>query len=205
MSAATGGMLDLLFDVEGDALPSDYGYALYRAVAQVLPWLAGIRDAGIHPVRGAPTDRGTLLLSRRSKLGLRLPAERAADAEALSGRTLDVAGRAMRVGPARARALSPFATLYARFVVTGSTAELEFLEQLAALLRDLGTRAKFMCGQRRTLRTATEEIGGFSVMLHEVLLDESVYLQQRGLGGNRTLGCGILIPHKSIRAVRIAD
>jgi CRISPR-associated protein Cas6 len=203
MSAASPAMLDLLFDVEGDTLPSDHGYALFRAVAAVLPWLAGAPDAGIHPLRGAPTDRGTLLLSRRSKLGLRLPEERAADAAVLSGQTLEVAGCPLRVGSAKARPLSPFTTLYARFVVTGSTAEDAFLEDVAAMLSDLGTRAKFMCGRRRALRTATEEIGGFSVMLHEVLYDESVYLQQRGLGHNRTLGCGILIPHKSIRAVRI--
>jgi hypothetical protein len=42
-------------------------------------------------------------------------------------------------------------------------------------------------------------------MLHNVKLKESVALQQVGLGKHRLLGGGILIPHKSIRAVRAED
>src|SRR5574342_314903 len=142
MSAALPGTVDLLFDLEGDVLPSDYGYALYRAVSAALPWFADTPDAGIHPLKGAPTDRGTLLLSRRSKLALRLPEAQAARAGALTGRTLEVAGSRLSVGKSRARPLAPFATLYARFVVTGSAAESEFLGELGALLSDLGTRAQ---------------------------------------------------------------
>lgn len=195
-------MVDLSFEVEGAALPADYAWALYRAVAQVLPWLESETGAGIHPLKGAPTDRDTLLISRRSRLILRLPAARVRDAERLTGCTLDVAGAPLRVGPARVRALVPFATLYARFVTTGSRDEAAFLEDVAGLLEGLGTRCKFMCGRSRLARTGEGEIAGFSVMLHEVLLEESLALQQRGLGGGRMLGCGMLVPHKSIRAVR---
>jgi CRISPR-associated protein Cas6 len=195
-------MVDLSFEVEGNALPADYAWALYRAVAQVLPWLESEAGAGIHPVKGAPTDRGTLLVSRRSRLILRLPAARVQDAGRLTGCSLDIGGAPLRVGASRVRELTPFATLYARFVTTGSADEQDFLKDVAGLLEDLGTRCKFMCGRSRQARTGEGDIAGFSVMLHEVLPEESVALQQRGLGPRRMLGCGMLVPHKSIRAVR---
>jgi CRISPR-associated protein Cas6 len=198
----TPAMVDLSFEVEGGALPADYAWALYRAVAQVLPWLESEPGAGIHPLKGAPTDRGTLLVSRRSRLILRLPPARVPDAGRLTGGSLDIAGAPLRVGPAKVRELAPFATLYARFVTTGSANEQDFLKDVAVLLEGLGTRCKFMCGRSRQARTGEGEIAGFSVMLHEVLPEESVALQQRGLGPGRMLGCGVLVPHKSIRAVR---
>ncbi|HSD61165.1 MAG TPA: type I-MYXAN CRISPR-associated protein Cas6/Cmx6 [Burkholderiales bacterium] len=195
-------MVDLLFEAEGDTLDADYAWALCREVAGILPWLESEPGAGVHPLKGAPTDRGTLLLSRRSRLILRLPAARVPEAERLTGSVLDIAGAPLRVGASRVRELVPFATLYARFVATGSGEEQAFVQDVAALLKELDTRCKFMCGKSRRARIGEDEIAGFSVMLHEVLLDESVELQQRGLGGGRMLGCGMLVPHKSIRAVR---
>ena len=200
--SAEAPVVDLVFELEGDTLPADYAYALYRAVARVLPWLESEPGAGIHPLKGAATDRGTLLLSRRSRLILLLPAARAPEAERLTGEVLDIGGAPLRVGPARVKELMPFATLYARFVTTGSGEEQDFLRDVAALLDGLGTRCKFMCGKSREARLGEGEIRGYSVMLHEVLLEESLALQRQGLGGARMLGCGMLVPHKSIRAVR---
>jgi CRISPR-associated protein Cas6 len=195
-------MVDLVFEVEGDTLPADHAWALGREVQRILPWLESEPGAGIHPLKGAPTDRDTLLLSRRSRLILRLAADRVQEAERLTGSILDIAGAPLRVGTSRVKELLPFPTLYARFVTTGSGEEAAFVRDVAGLLEELGTRCKFMCGKSRRARTGEGEIAGFSVMLHEVLLEESVALQRRGLGSGRMLGCGMLVPHKSIRAVR---
>ncbi|HEX6829787.1 MAG TPA: type I-MYXAN CRISPR-associated protein Cas6/Cmx6 [Burkholderiales bacterium] len=199
---SAGPMADLRFEVQGDTLPGDNAWALCLAVTRVLPWLESEAGAGIHPLKGAPTDRGTLLISGRSRLVLRLPAHRVREAECLSGSILDVGGAPLRVGPALVRKLVPFATLYSRFVNTGSGEQQEFEHDVVGLLAELGIRCKFMCGQRRRARGDDGEIEGYSVMLHEVLSDESVALQERGLGRGRMLGCGMLVPHKSIRAVR---
>jgi len=205
MSPEASPVVDLLFEVGGSVLPADCAYALARAVVGILPWLEQEPGAGVHPFKAAPTDRGTLLVSRRSRLTLRIPRARVADAGALTGQTLDIAGQPLRVGPAQPRELAPFATLYSRFVDTGAVDEARFVEDVAALLRELGSPCKFLCGQRRRARAAEDDISGYSVMLHEVPREQSVYLQQRGLGRHRLLGCGILVPHKSIRAVRIED
>jgi CRISPR/Cas system CSM-associated protein Csm4 (group 5 of RAMP superfamily) len=39
-------------------------------------------------------------------------------------------------------------------------------------------------------------------MLASLTPDESLRLQQHGLGPHRTMGCGIFIPHKGIDAVK---
>jgi CRISPR/Cas system CSM-associated protein Csm4 (group 5 of RAMP superfamily) len=39
-------------------------------------------------------------------------------------------------------------------------------------------------------------------MLADLAVEESVRLQQRGLGPGRTLGCGLFLPHKDINEVR---
>jgi hypothetical protein len=46
-------------------------------------------------------------------------------------------------------------------------------------------------------------IGGYSLMLHDIDLMQSMILQERGLGLHRGYGCGIFIPHKSIKEVAI--
>lgn len=205
MSQGEETVVDLLFQVEGDYLPADYALPLSRALLRQLPWLEGEPGAGIHPFKGAPTDRGTVLVSRRSRLTLRIPRARVAAAAALAGQALDVAGQVLRLGATQTRELPSFATLYSRFVDTGSSEEVRFVDDVTALLRELGASCKFLCGQRRRGSVDEGEISGYSVMLHEVPREQSVYLQERGLGRHRLLGCGILVPHKSIRAVRVED
>lgn len=205
MSEPQAKVLDLMFEVGGNTLPADYALPLSQALLRLLPWLEDEPWAGIHPFKGAPTDRGTVLVSRRSRLALRLPRERVEDAAKLAGQVLDVAGQSLRIGAAQRRELTPFATLYSRFVDTGTPDEPHFVEDVNWLLRELGVSCKFLCGQRHQAHAAEGEICGYSVMLYEVAREQSVYLQERGLGRHRLLGCGILVPHKSIRAVRIED
>ena len=44
-----------------------------------------------------------------------------------------------------------------------------------------------------------------SLMLADLTLEESLRLQQQGLGTHRHMGCGIFIPHKGIDAVKKLD
>lgn len=205
MTRVSEAMIDLAFDLEGGTLPPDYGYALYRAVAGVLPWLDQDELAGIHLLRGAHDDHGTLLLSRRTKLVLRVSQERVAGAMALSGQVLNTGEGPLRVGTARIRPLTPFRTLHAPVVVTGSDDELAFLRDVGVLLEAFGTPCAYLSGRRRVLRAADREITGYSLMLHGISPEQSLMLQETGLGTHRKLGCGIFVPHKSIAAVQVQE
>ncbi|TCJ15700.1 hypothetical protein EZJ19_06425 [Parasulfuritortus cantonensis] len=40
-------------------------------------------------------------------------------------------------------------------------------------------------------------------MLHDVSLEQSLQVQEQGLGRHRAYGCGLFVPHKSIKEVAI--
>ena len=204
-------VVDLLFKIDCPCLPLDHAAALAEAVVGVLPWLADETLAAIHPLYGAssgngwqrPDTDGFLQLSKRSRFILRLPQERIADAEALCGQTLDIAGLLLRLGPAHSRALSAQTTVFARQVRAEPTdTEDEFIEKSAAQLRRMGiTLRKLLCGKAATINTANGPLFTRSLMLAELEPEHSVLLQQRGLGPDRLLGCGLFLPHKDIAPV----
>ena len=190
--------------VTGSALPEDYHFALLREITRHLPWFGSDREAGIHPLRGARTDYGVILLPRRAKLVLRLPASRADDALALCGRELEIAGRTMNVGAAAARALEPYGALYAQIVACDCADEGAFLASVGARLAELGAPCAPVCGRRRSIRASAREIVGFSLMLHGLAAEHSLRIQRLGLGEERKLGCGIFVPHRLAAAVGTA-
>ena len=193
---------ELQFDLSGLELPEDHGYALYEEIARHLPWLRDTPDAAIHPVHGAPSGRNAnLVINRRVKLVLRLPIERLEDARALSGKTLDPGAGPLDIGPAKEKPLTPYATLYAHFVDVGTSDEAAFINEARMQLDAMGIPGGLIPGKRRQMHTPNGVIGGYSLMLHDISLLQSLTVQEQGLGLHRGYGCGIFIPHKSIKEV----
>ena len=193
--------VDIVFSIRGHSVPRDHSFMLWRELRLCLPWLEAEAHAGIHAIRGAPANDEMLLLTQRASLVLRLPEARLADALSLSGQQLDLDGHLLHIGDARQRPLQAFPTLYSHLVCTGSDDELDFLDDVAAQLERINVACKFMCGRQRALRAEQTVIGGYSLMLHGLGADQSMLLQQTGVGGHRKLGCGLFVPHKSIAAV----
>jgi hypothetical protein len=78
-----------------------------------------------------------------------------------------------------------------------------FMREAQSLLADMGIRPKKMlCGMEHVIATPDRNIRARSLMLADLGVEESVRLQQRGLGPGRTLGCGLFLPHKNINEVR---
>lgn len=193
--------VDMVFSVRGNSIPRDHGFVLWRELRTCLPWIDAEAQVGVHTIHGAPGNDDMLLLTRRAKLVLRLPEARVADAQSLNGRQLDLDGCVLQIGASRQRPLLAFATLYSQLVCTGSDDELDFLRDITAQLEQINVACKFLCGKRRALRAGQTEVRGYSLMLHDLKLEQSTLLQQVGLGEHRKLGCGIFVPHKSIAAV----
>ncbi|HMA87540.1 MAG TPA: type I-MYXAN CRISPR-associated protein Cas6/Cmx6 [Burkholderiales bacterium] len=196
---------DLRFVLRGERLPADHGEALADAVTAELPWLAGERDAGIHAVRGAPMQNELLGISRRARLALRLPRARLAQARSLAGRSLRVGAETLGVGEAAAWPLTSSDTLYSRLVIAGPADEQAFAAALGVLLAAqfgaAGAACQVVLGRPGALATRAGLRRGFSVLLHGMSAELSLELQERGLGGLRLYGCGIVVPYKSIAAV----
>ncbi len=207
---ATNDVVDLVFTLRCKCLPVDHVYALSKAVQAVLPWLQEEPAAGIHAINVAvsgngwirPNDPQALLhLSKRTRFELRVPRHRIADAKKLAGKKLDVCGYVFELHSVSERPLSTITTLFSRHLVAGQglTDEEEILHWVSAQLTTQGiTPRKMLCGIGHSIKTPEKNIDTRSLMITDLEIEESLWLQQHGLGLYRYLGCGLFIPHKSI-------
>jgi CRISPR-associated protein Cas6 len=196
-------LVEAAFPLEGKALPRDHAQALQHALAEQLPWLSSDAGAGIHPLKLVSGPESLALLSQRTRLILRVSANRLAELKTVVGVPLDVAGHALRLGEVHLRALQPLATLYAYRVAASSADESEFMQAIEAELAGLAIAGERVCGKRQSLQVDGLEMTTFSMMLHGLVPEQSLRLQQHGLGTHRLLGCGLFVPHKSAAAVGV--
>lgn len=196
-------VVEAVFPLAGKSLPRDHAQALQHALTLQIPWLHEDAGAGIHPVKLVAGPESVALLSQRTRLILRVHANRLAELQALDGVQLDVMAHPLRLGAVHLRALQPLATLYAYRVASGSADESVFMQAMEAELAGMAIAGVRVCGKCQSLRVDGQEMTTFSMMLHGLGPEQSLRLQQRGLGPHRLLGCGLFVPHKSAAAVGV--
>ena len=193
--------VDVVFPLDGLALPRDHAQALQQALCAQLPWLGAEPRAGIHPIKVVQGNEDQALLSRRVRLLLRVGAGRVDELMALAGIELGVAGHRLRLGAPHLRELQPHATLYAYRVAADSADEMTFMAAVSRELAQLAIGGERVCGKRQRMVVMGRALDTFSLMLHALPPEQSLRLQQLGLGPHRLFGCGIFVPHKSAAAV----
>lgn len=206
-------VMDVVFAVKDcPCLPAEHAYALSQALHEALPWLEDEDRVGVHPIYGAESGNGwqrpedpdaPIYLSRRQKMTLRVPQERVEEIMQLSGQTLELDDYSLTVGEAKTRLLSDLPTLFARNVATEpGLSEDEFLARVAEELRELDIQVKkMMASIERDIRTPEGPVHTRGLMLADLKPEDSVRLQEEGLGPYRKLGCGLFVPQKGIKAV----
>lgn len=203
MSELAASMIDLAFAVAGDTVPLDHRHALADAVETRLPWLADCPGAGVHRLNVSAGGGPRALLSNRTRLTLRLPRSRAADACALEGTELVLGDALLHVGAAHERTLRPWGTLYAHLVAADGAEdaadELAFLDAVQSELATLAIVGRAICGRHQAV--AGDRLHGYSLMLDGLSAADALRLLEIGLGPHRRLGCGLFVPHKSAAAV----
>ena len=206
-------VVDVAFNISCRTLPVDHAYALSQSIQRALPWFADEDGAGLHTIHAADSGNGwmrpedpqaLLYLSQRIKLVLRLPKQRVDAVSTLVGQTLDVAGHGLRIDKMTVRPLWRITTLFSRYVaICSDDDETAFLKAAIEQLGALGIRpTKMLCGMTTNIATPEGALKTRGLMLAELTFDESMLLQQRGLGPQRKLGCGLFLPHKDIGEVR---
>ena len=205
-------VVDLAFSIDCRAVPVDHAYALSSAIRKVLPWFDDEHGAALHLIHVADSGNGwekpsgaddLMYLSRRTRLTLRLAKEQVENARALSGQTLDVAGHMLKVGEAKVVPLQLTDTLYARYVTAQEgQSEEAFIADTVLQLHRLGLSfKKILAGKEFHLGTPDGALFVRSLMVAEMTQADAIVLQEQGLGANRSLGCGVFTPHKSIKKV----
>jgi CRISPR-associated protein Cas6 len=192
--------IDLLFPLHGHAIPLDHGYVLYAALARALEssgdcWLHNREDVGVHLIRGHYQGKGRLALNAGSRLTVRLPATLVHKFLALAGQQLTLGTDSLRVGIPQPRALQATPTLYAHLVTTrNGNDENRFDTEIAHQLAELAIRGSPQRGPRRSFTIKDRKVVAHTLLVSELTAEESIRLQEHGLGGRRKLGCGVFVP-----------
>lgn len=210
-------VVDVRFLLQGSLIPADHGYHLFSAVSQLVPELHSDEGVGLHPIAGRPCGNRCITLSKGSSLTIRLPADRIKQILLLAGKSLEIGEHKVRVGIPQTVALKSAARLYSRLVVIKGFLEPQtFLEAAQRQLEELnirgkpslvpqshvaaanadkkiGSRSPFL---RRTIKIRDKEVVGFALRVEELTAEESIRLQEKGLGGRRRFGCGVFIPDR---------
>jgi CRISPR-associated protein Cas6 len=198
--------VDLAFSIMCiHSLPADHGYLLYSAISRMLPEVHQADGFGIHPIRGRQIGGRTLQLTEHSLLVIRSEAEQIGQFLPLAGKPLRLLDRTLQIGVPQVRSLVRAPALRSRLVTIklpevaakpADAAAGEFrdaaLRQLAEL--QISTEAGLSIGKRRTLRIKDKEVVGYEVLIEGLTAEESVLVQERGLGGRRHMGCGLFVP-----------
>lgn len=205
-TAINSPVVDLYFHVQGKQVPVDHGYALYGAISRTFQalqnsseenWLHSADNVGLLALRGSYQGSGKLLLNQRARFGLRLPAALIPKALPLAGKRLDLNGDKLLVGVTTTEALIPAATLYAHIVTTkNGEDETRFDAEIQRQLEELGIKGKPTRGPRRIVTIKDKKVVAHSLLVSELTADESIRLQEQGLGGRRKMGCGVFIASK---------
>lgn len=199
--AQTVAAVDVVFPIDGQTLARDHAQALQQALCVQWPWLSQDALAGVHSIKLVPGAGDPALMSRRARLLLRVSAQRADELMALTALDLDVAGHHLRLSAPHLRELQPHSTLYAYKVASESGDEVALMAALELELAALGVGGERVCGKRQPMVVSGRAMDTFSMMLHGLKPEQSLRLQQHGLGPHRLLGCGLFVPHKSAAAV----
>jgi CRISPR-associated protein Cas6 len=187
--------IDLAFRLNGTTIPVDHGYALYAALSRLAPELHEAQEIGVQPIRGMYGGDGTLHIADFSRLILRLPDGQIRLYLPLAGKKLEVDGHSLRVGIPEVRLLRPVTSLRARLVTIKGFMETEtFLDAVKRQLQDLQVTSEAHIGERKTFRVKDKQVVGFSLGITNLTAEESLILQEKGLGGRRRMGCGMFVP-----------
>jgi len=209
-------MSDVSFRIDCQSLLVDHAAILAIATCAHAPIIKESQGAGIHPIHVAGSQNGWerpenrseyLLLSKRTRFKIRIKSESADQLiSTLTGITLDIAGSPLHILSGTTRALQPASTLFSRYTyfkdLDENDAESLFVERVIEQCRTLHfSPTKILCGKAHTINTADGTRLTRSVLMADVPVIKSLTLQDHGLGDGRTMGCGILIPHKDTGAV----
>ena len=199
--------VDLIFSVAGSRLPTDHAYSLYGALSRIVPTFheenSPLRFASIS---GESDGNGSLLIGERSFLRVRVPDDKIRDVLPLAGKRLDLDSHGIRLGVPSVQTLIPAASLFSRLVTFKNADDpVTFLATARKKLEALGVAAEPSIpihtdgerageAKRRVVRVKGQAIVGYSLIVSQLSADDSLRLQETGLGGRTQIACGFFVP-----------
>ncbi|MHC5777597.1 type I-MYXAN CRISPR-associated protein Cas6/Cmx6 [Nostoc sp.] len=199
--------LDLTFKLRGAPIPLDNGYLTYAALSRICPPLHELKSIGIHPIAGIPTRNNLLELTAQSRLKIRIYHQQIPLIYPyLAGQAFHIGQNFYQLDIPDYKPLISSESVYSRLVIIkGFQDSNNFIEAVQRQLDNLGIQGKIKLltrqdgtPQRRQLTINKEgkqfKIRGFGVKISELNPEDSLILQEQGIGGKRKMMCGIFVP-----------
>ncbi len=205
--------VDLAFPLTGKLLPLDNGYIIYSALSRICPNLHELKNISIHPIAGIPNSDKQLRLTKRSRLQIRIPIEQIPQIyEFLVEQTFNIGQSQFHLGIPEYKALTSSSTVYSRLVVIRRCIEPQvFLEAAQHQLKVLGIQGNIKLLKKKNgqlqcrqlvmkKKEGTFPIRGYGVEVTDLNEQDSLKLQQQGIGGKHKMMCGVFVPSWNSRA-----
>ena len=205
-------MVDVSLKVNCNKISADHAYDLFEAVQKKFPKIRDIENLAIHSVHGAESGAGwerpetEIYLSKRARFCIRTPVEYSREFYKLDGEILKIGKYEMTLSKPSTKNLTITDTLFCRSVVIENCkSEEDFLKNIHSSLRSMGVNVKKMlCGKEHTIQIPNKTLIGKTLLITDLEKDDSIKIQQLGLGIGKLFGCGIFLPHKSIAPVAVS-
>jgi CRISPR-associated protein Cas6 len=199
--------IELAFPVLGEVILTDHAYLLYSSLSHCVREFhdeaANVRFA---PINGDRGPKGTIRLFDCSRLRVRLTADQIAVVLPLAGRTLELGPHRIMLRSPVVVPLVPAPTLAAK-VVTFKNARSpnDFLTTARRKLDEIGVAGEpgiplILQGERageprrQIVRIKGRQMVGYALQVAGLTAEESLRLQEQGLGGRCRIGCGFFMP-----------
>lgn len=211
--------IDLSFRISGESVPVDHGYLLYSSLSKMAPYIHEADWLGIHPISGIPAAPGRLNLTQWSRLRFRTPVENIARLIALAGKrlalTYDGRRSGLQIGVPEVHPLTPDPNLFCRYVAIKLSEAKKtdlppsremFLAAISVQLDTMNVRGDVWIDEnrdshnrecsRRVIHIKQKAIVCYSAHIRNLSEEDSLRLQELGIGGRRRMGCGLFVPAK---------
>ena len=144
--------------------------------------------------------RNQINLTDRSKLLIRLPAEKVPFVYSFSGKSLTIGKHKIRLGIPEMHFLQPKSKMRSHIVVIrGYELPDSFLSAAQRQLEQLNIQANIKLittkegtPKRKTIKVK-QTLVGFGIEITNLNEADSIILQKKGLGGKQKMGCGVFI------------
>tara|TARA_B100001996_G_scaffold369959_1_gene343898 strand:+ start:300 stop:980 length:681 start_codon:yes stop_codon:yes gene_type:complete len=205
-------VVDVSFRVECNKIAADHSYDLYKALLKKFPIIEKIDNLAIHSVYGAESGAGwerpetEIYLSKRTRFCIRTPIKYSEEFNSLNNETLNIGKYKMKFSKPTIKKLIITDTLFCRTVVVeNNNNEEEFLKDINSSLSAMNIRVKKMlCGKEHIIKTPNKKLIGKTLLITDLEKQDSLKIQELGIGIGKLFGCGIFLPHKSIAPVAIS-
>ena len=181
----------------GKPIPEDHGFSIYSAISRILPELHQMKDYGILPICGIQIGNGTIALTENSRLTIRIDSERIGEILPLAGKSIGLGQTFLQIGVPTVHPLIPSKSLRCRLAtIKGFMERDEFIKAVRRQLDTLEISSSVTIEARtpRTLLIHDKRVVGFELFLYDLNAEESIQVQENGIGGRRKMGCGLFLP-----------